>query len=66
METGTILFALFLLSAGILLILLFRKGLKDRVLYQERMASAARTPRLSPSRARRSLASISPEQSPTW
>ncbi|HEV7860703.1 MAG TPA: hypothetical protein VGO91_18940 [Pyrinomonadaceae bacterium] len=67
METGTVLFALVLLSAGILLILIFRKGLKDRALTQERMVGRAPTPSRNASRARRKAAvALTREQPATW
>lgn len=68
METGTVLFALALLSAGILLILLFRKGLKERALAQERVDGRARTPRRNASRARKRPAAVAlaREQPATW
>jgi hypothetical protein len=66
METGTVLFALLLLSAGILLILLFRKGLKERALAQERRASAERTqPRIAARRMSPAVA-LAREQPATW
>jgi hypothetical protein len=70
METGTVLFALALLSAGVLLILIFRKGLKDRALDRERMMSDARamgSPRRNHSGARRGHA-VAPtrEHRATW
>jgi hypothetical protein len=64
MEMGTVLFALLLLSAGILLILLFRKGLKERALAQERRASSERTqPRAA---ARRRMPAVARGQPVTW
>jgi hypothetical protein len=67
METGTVLFALVLLSAGILLIVVFRKGLKDRALVQERMESRAREPRRNAPHARRRPAvALTREQPATW
>jgi hypothetical protein len=63
----TVIFALVLLSAGILLILLFRKSLKDRALAQERMMSSERPPRRNAPRVRRSQAvARALEQPATW
>jgi hypothetical protein len=67
MEMGTVLFALAMLLAGILLILIFRKGLKERALIQERMESSARSPRRNASRSRRRPAvALAREQPATW
>jgi hypothetical protein len=51
METGPVLFVLFLLFIGILLILFVRKGLREQASYRARLASAARMPRLTAPRA---------------
>jgi Tfp pilus assembly protein PilV len=66
MEMGTVLFALVLLSAGILLILLFRKGLKERALAQERRASSERTQPRAATRAMMPAIAVTREQPATW
>jgi hypothetical protein len=68
MGLGAILFALILLSVGILLILSIRKGLKELALSQERVADNARMRRRSPARARRPRVVALParEQAEAW
>lgn len=53
MEIAPLLFSLLLLFLGVVLVVLFRRSLKERAFYQERLASEARTRRQTAARASR-------------
>lgn len=61
MEVGPLLFVMFLLSLGVLLIMLFRRGLKEQALQQERLTTEARNRQYAAMRAaRRQMQSPAP------
>jgi hypothetical protein len=53
MEVGPLLFVMFLLSLGVLLIMIFRRGLKEQALHQERLTTEARNRQYAAMRAAR-------------
>ncbi len=53
MEVGPLLFVMFLLSLGVLLIIIFRRGLKEQARYQERLTTEARNKQYAAMRAAR-------------
>jgi hypothetical protein len=66
MEFGPVLFVLFLLSVGILMIVFVRRGLKEQASSQERIRNGAPMSRRTAQRARRSFITSTLEQSTPW
>ncbi len=53
MEIGPLLFVIFLLSLGVLLIMIFRRSIKEQARYQERLTTEARNRQYASMRAAR-------------